>query len=68
MIFGKPNDYKCPKHLWFAWRPVVLTNGQVAWLQRVNREWGSIIIHDMIGAKKLSQGWVYTKAEFVAFE
>jgi len=25
-------------HDWFAWRPVTLTNGQVAWLETVSRK------------------------------
>jgi hypothetical protein len=68
MIIGKPDDFKCAKHLWFAWRPVDLDNGQIAWLQRVNREWGDVLYRDMTGRPKMGKGWIYSKAIFVSFE
>ena len=37
MIWGETNDQwwerVTTKHLWFAWRPVVLTDGHWAWLE-----------------------------------
>jgi len=40
-------------HDWFAWRPVTLTNGQVAWLETVSRRWATL---DELYA---SPRWVY---------
>ena len=30
---------KIAKTTWFAWYPVKLTNGNIAWLKPVNRQW-----------------------------
>lgn len=68
MILGKPNGYVSKPHLWFAWRPVVLVNGQIAWLERVNREWGQVLRYDMTGRAKHGSGWSYSKGNFVNFE
>jgi hypothetical protein len=26
-------------HTWFAWRPVVLSDGRIAWFHRIQRRW-----------------------------
>ena len=41
MIFGETNDVVAQRletwHDWFAWYPVCLLDGRVAWLQKVQR-------------------------------
>ena len=41
-------------HDWYAWHPVILTNGQVAWLETVRRRHSELYTH---------LKWVYAEAE-----
>ena len=41
MVFGRTYTQRAKRQTWFAWRPVLLDNGQWIWLEYVNRQLAS---------------------------
>jgi hypothetical protein len=62
VIFGKTEAEQRARighrEIWFAWRPVRLLDGRVAWLERVRRCWDEYAIEFTP-----DYGWTYSVLE-----